>query len=31
MAEAIVIILRSAGLNAQVSRDDLSPATVEVS
>jgi hypothetical protein len=31
MAEAIATILRSAGMNAQVSGGDLSPATVEVS
>ena len=31
MAEAIATILQSAGMNAQVSSDDLSPATVEVS
>lgn len=31
MAEAIATILRSAGMNARISGDDLSPATVEVS
>jgi hypothetical protein len=31
MAEAIAAILRSAGMNARISGDDLSPATVEVS
>lgn len=31
MSEAIATILRSAGMNARISGDDLSPATVEVS
>ena len=31
MAQAIATVLRSAGMNARISGDDLSPATVEVS
>jgi hypothetical protein len=30
MADAILVILRSAGLNVRMSTDDLSPGTVEV-